>query len=363
MRKVMAAEFTIDSLVRRDLKDLRPYDAHYSPGVIRLDANENPHDFPAEVREYIFSRVGPQFFGRYPDHMARELVSGLAAHYGLGTENVIVGNGSDEIILNIMLAFGVGNKAIIAAPTFSMYGIHARVAGAVPVEVPRGPHFEVDVKAMIDAGGDDPGVMVICNPNNPTGNATDPADIEAVARSTSSLVVVDEAYIEFGGESCIPLLDKYSNLAVMRTFSKAFGLAGLRVGYLLAGAGVTRELLRIKQPFNVNSFSQLAARSVIRFRDLFEARIREIVTERERLARMLKALPGVTLYPSSANFIFLQTSRPGDEVYRALLECGVMVRYIEAPGRGKFLRVSVGTQKENDVFVQRLGDILEGAKF
>ncbi len=357
----MTARYDIANLVRRDLEGLRPYEAHYATGVIRLDANENPHDFPPEVREYIMSMVGPQFFSRYPDSMARDLVSDLAARFGVGTENVIVGNGSDELILDIMLAFGVGRRAVIASPTFSMYGIHARVAGAVPVEVPRGPAFEVDVQAVIRAEGGEPGVIILCNPNNPTGNATEPADIEAIAGSVGSLLVVDEAYIEFGGVSCAPLLGKYPNLAVMRTFSKAFGLAGLRAGYLLAHPDVIRELIRIKQPFNVNSFTQLAARSVMRFGDLFEARIREIVTERERLAERLGNLPGVTLYPSEANFLFFRTARPADQVHRLLLERGVLVRYIEVPGRGKFLRVSVGTERENEIFIDRLGRILNGS--
>ncbi|MCL6612249.1 MAG: histidinol-phosphate transaminase [Peptococcaceae bacterium] len=356
----MTAAFNIEDLARPDLKGLQPYEAHYAPGVIRLDANENPHDFPQEARDYIMSRVGPQFFGRYPDPLARDLVSDLAAHYGLGAENLMVGNGSDEIILNIMLAFGAGRKVFIAAPTFSMYGIHARVAGAVPVEVPRGPEFEVDVEAMVRAGGREPGVMVVCNPNNPTGNATDPADIEALARSVNSLLVVDEAYIEFGGESCVPLLGKYPNLAIMRTFSKAFGLAGLRLGYLLAGPAVIRELMRIKQPFNVNSFTQLAGRSVIRFRDLFEAPIRRIVAGRDRLARRLRELPGVTVYPSVANFLLIRTNRAAYEVYRLLLDGGVLVRHLNLGERGEFLRVTVGTERENDIFIARLKTILDG---
>ncbi|MFZ5632589.1 MAG: histidinol-phosphate transaminase [Bacillota bacterium] len=356
----MRAVFAVEELVRRDLQGLKPYNPHYAPDVIRLDANENPLDFPAEVKDYIISGMGKQFFGRYPDPLARDLVSQLAAHFGVGTENIMVGNGSDELILDIMLAFGAGKRVIIASPTFSMYAIHARVAGAVPVDVPRGPDFEVDIGAMIKAAGDEPGVMVLCNPNNPSGNATDVRDIGAIAGSVKSLLVVDEAYVEFGGESCVPLLDKYPNLAVMRTFSKAFGLAGMRVGYLLADSRVVRELLRIKQPFNVNSFSQLAARSAMRFKDLMAAQVREIIGLRNSLAQKLREVPGVKLYPSETNFILFNTVRPEDEVHRELLDKGVMVRYIEAPGRGKFLRVSVGTQRENDVFLDSLRSVLTG---
>lgn len=350
--------FDAGLLTRNDLKGMEPYDAYYAPGVIRMDANENPHDFPEEVKEYIFSQIGPQFFGRYPDPRAFGLVSDLAGHYGVDAEKIVVGNGSDELILNIMLAFGVGRKVFIASPTFSMYGIHARVAGAVPVIVPRGDKFEVDVDGMIKAAADEAGVIIVCNPNNPTGNATDPRDIERIARSVSSLVVVDEAYMEFGGESSIPLLDRYPNILVMRTFSKAYGLAGLRVGYLLASPEVAAQLKRIKQPFNVNSFSQMAARSALVFRGLFQERIENIIRDRNVLEISLKSIPGVTVYPSVANFLFFTAGKPAGEVYRRLLDEGVMIRLISVPGRGDFLRVSVGTPEENNLFADRLSGIL-----
>ncbi len=354
----MMEGFTVEELARGDLRSLKPYDAHYVPGVIRLDANESPYDFPGEIMEDILSRVGPQLFTRYPDPMARDLVSDLSGQTGLGTESILAGNGSDELILNIMLAFGAGRKVYIASPTFSMYAIHARVAGASPVDVPRGRDFDVDIGAMIDAGRGEPGVMVICNPNNPSGNATDVADIESVAGSVRSLLVVDEAYIEFGGRTCLPLLDKYPNLVILRTFSKAFGLAGLRAGYLLSSPGVVRELMKIKQPFNINSFSQLAARSAICFKYLAEARINEIIAGRERLFAELQAIPGVKAYPSVANFILFKTSSPEDGVHRLLMSKGVMVRYLNLQERGKFLRVSVGTEGENGIFLDVLRNIL-----
>ena len=354
----MSNSFDPVKLARADLKGMEPYDAYYAPGIIRMDANENPHDFPPEVKEYMYSQMGPQFFGRYPDAMARELVNDLATFFGVGTENIMVGNGSDELILNIMLAFGVGRKVHIASPTFSMYGIHARVAGAMPVNVPRDQYFRVDVEAMISSALEEPSVIIICNPNNPTGTETSTDDIAAIAEATNSLVVVDEAYIEFGGQSCIPLMDKYPNLLVMRTFSKAFGLAGMRVGYLLASPKVVKELLRIKQPFNVNSFSQLAARSVLKFRNLFQDRIVIIMNDRIKLDQNLREIPGVSVYPTVANFLFFSTVAPASEVYRYLLEEGVMVRFIGVPGRGDYLRVSVGTESENTFFIDKLKSVL-----
>lgn len=348
----------LDGLAREDLKGMEPYDAYYAPDIIRLDANENPHDFPAEVGSFISSQIGPQFFGRYPDPMARELISDIAGYFGADPENIMVGNGSDELILNIMLAFGHGKKVFIASPTFSMYALHARVAGAVPVNVPRGPNFEIDVQAVVNAAGREPGIIILCSPNNPTGNATDIKDIEAIAESVEALVVVDEAYVEFGGQSCVPIIDRHSNLLVMRTFSKAFGLAGMRVGYLLAHHEIVRELLRIKQPFNVNSFSQLAARSVLKYRELFEERIKSIIIDREQLAKRMEGLPGLRLYPSVTNFICFKTAAPALEVYRGLLDGGVMIRYLKTPEGEEMLRVSVGTARENNIFTEILQKLL-----
>ncbi|NTW05231.1 MAG: histidinol-phosphate transaminase [Peptococcaceae bacterium] len=356
----MTERFDIDKLIRQDLKNMEPYEAHYAPDSIRLDANENPHDFPDQVKKFIVSQVGPQFFCRYPDSLARELVADLALSVGVDTKNIVIGNGSDEIIQNLMLAFGVGKNIYIATPTFGMYGIHAKIAGAIPVEVPRDENFEVDFSALLKAEKGSPGIIIICSPNNPTGNGVDPKDVEALAKSVESIVVIDEAYIEFGGKSCFPLLESNPNLVILRTFSKAYGLAGLRIGYLLAGEPIIKELLRIKQPFNVNSFTQMSARSVIKFKDLFEARIKEIIIERDKLVKLMDELPGVVRYPSTANYIFFHTEKPSQYVFQQLMEKKIVIRYVPVPGRGDFLRVTVGKPEENLLFVKELGKILAG---
>jgi len=354
----MTAVFDIGKLVRRDLDKLIPYDVHYKPGVIRMDANENPYDFPTEVKEYIFSAVKPELFSRYPDPMSWDLIVELSAQFSLEKERIMVGCGSDELILYIMTAFGPGKKVVIASPTFSMYGIHAMVAGAIPVNVPRKSDFAVDMPAMIEAAGEEPGIMILCNPNNPSGNATPVDDIAALAGSVQSLLVVDEAYIEFGGETCLPLLARYPNLVILRTFSKAFGLAGLRVGYLFADPAVVAALMKIKQPFNLNSFTQLAAISTFRFKDLFADRVKKIISGKKNLEAGLREIPGVHVFPSEANYLMFTTGFPADEVYRLMLEEGVLIRYFNLLGRGKFLRVSVGTERENEIFIEKLRKIL-----
>lgn len=356
----MSDFFAPEVLLRPDLRGLTPYDAPVLAHVVKLDANENPYDFPAPVREEILSLLRNDQLNRYPDPQAGELRRALSVYTGWPPEGIMAGNGADELILNLLLAFG--GRTLIATPTFSMYRIHAVIAGAEPVAVPRQADFSLDLEA-ITAAAEQPQtrLVFICSPNNPTGNVTAAAEVETVLRSTRALVVVDEAYQEFCEESCLPLLDRHPNLVVLRTLSKAFGLAGLRVGYLLADPAVIRLLQRVKQPFNLNRFSQLAARAALARREEFREPIRRIREERERLQTALAALPGVTVFPSRANFLLFRTPLSADAVYRGLVAEGVLIRNMHGPGLEDCLRVTVGRENENRFFLEKLKLVLGGA--
>ncbi|OAT83664.1 histidinol-phosphate transaminase [Desulfotomaculum copahuensis] len=357
----MIDSFDPAELLRPDLRELVPYEAPVHPGAVKLDANENPYDLPATVREEIASLLRDDPFNRYPDPLAIELRQELAAYTGLPAECIMAGNGADELIQNLMLAFGGGGRVVIATPTFSMYRIHAVIAGAMPVSAPRRTDFSLDPEVVIAAAGHPATRLVfLCSPNNPTGNVTPPAEAAAILANTRALVVVDEAYLEFGGESCLPLLEGYPNLVMLRTMSKAFGLAGLRVGYLLGSPAVVRQLLRIKQPFNLNRFSQLAARAALAHRAEFEALIRRIRENRQALYDGLNAVPGVTAFPSEANFILFRTPLPAGDVYHGLLAGGVLIRNMHGPGLQNCLRVTVGREDENRLFLEKLKLILGG---
>lgn len=354
--------FNAASLVREDLRTLLPYDAPFYPGVIKLDANENPYDFPGEVLEQVLKEVGGREFSRYPDAAAERLRQSLAGYTGVSIAKIMAGNGSDELILNIMLTFGAGGELAVAAPTFSMYGVHGQIAFTRKVEVSRRPDFSIDTEAIkIAASRPEVRVVVICTPNNPTGTATPPEEIEDILKNTGAIVVVDEAYGEFGGESCIPLLDRYPNLIVLRTFSKAFGLAGLRVGYLLADEQVISQLLKVKQPYNLNTFSQAAARVVMENLPPFRERIKKILAERDNLYAELAALPGVEVFPTRANFILFRTPLPAEKIYQGLLQRGILIRNVEGPALARCLRVTVGTAEENRSFIDKLQEILKTA--
>jgi histidinol-phosphate aminotransferase len=357
----MNRTFNASALARQDLKNFIPYDAPYYPDVIKLDANENPYGFPPEVLVKIYREASSMDISRYPDAGAKRLRERLADYTGVNPDNIMVGNGSDEIILNLMLAFGSGAKFAVAAPTFSMYGVHAQIAGCAIIEVPRFSDFGIDAEGLKKAASmPEVKMVIICSPNSPTGNVAPLASIESILGDTSSIVVVDEAYSEFGGESCVPLLRRYPNLVILRTFSKAFGLAGLRVGYLLANRPVINELLKVKQPYNLNAFSQAAASVVMENLPIFRERVERILEEREVLFSELAALPGVKAFTSQANFIMFQTPLPAEKIYSGLLSRGILIRNVESNYLPRCLRVSVGTAEENRVFIEKLGDILNG---
>lgn len=356
----MNTAFNLSALVREDLKDMVPYDAPYYPDVIKLDANENPYGFPPEVLVQVFREISQGDLSRYPDAGAVALRKCLSDYISVRPDNIMVGNGSDELILNLMLAFGSGAKYAVATPTFSMYGVHGRIASASLLEVPRLDDFRIDVEGLSAAASrPEVKVVVICSPNSPTGNASLSGEIEKVLRKAKAVVVVDEAYNEFGGESCVPLLDSYANLVVLRTFSKAFGMAGLRVGYLLADTQVIKELLKVKQPYNLNVFSQAAACWVMRNLPLFRERIKNILQERERLYEELSEIPGVKAFPTRANFIMFRTVLPAGTIYNKLLEQGVLIRDVAGPQLPGCLRVSVGTPEENRIFIEKLKGIIK----
>lgn len=359
----MESVYKLNTLFREDLKDLAPYQAPVYQGVIKLADNENPYDFPPEVKEQIFQSIAARDFNRYPDSEAGKLRAKLAAYCGAAPEQVMVGNGSDELILTVMLAFGAGAAFAAATPTFSMYGIHGRVAGATEIKVPRQADYSLDVPSLIEAAArPEVKIVVICNPNSPTGNAAPLAEIEAVLAQANAVVVVDEAYGEFGGASSIPLLARYPNLVVLRTFSKALSLAGMRVGYLLADGVVMKELRKVKPPYNVNTFSQAAASAVLDNLPLFRERVKRILEERERLFARMAELPGIEVFPTETNFILFRTGLPAEEIYNGLLARGVLVRCLNDPALHGCLRVTVGAREENEMFLNALAGIVQGGK-
>jgi histidinol-phosphate aminotransferase len=274
-----------------------------------------------------------------------------------------VGNGSNELIqATLSVTLGPGDVVVAPSPTFSLYRLLTTVLGGRYVPVPLGKDFRYDVDRLVAAAVEERARVVVLNsPNNPTGSVL-PADaVERVLRETRALVVCDEAYQEFGGPTAIPLLGRSSRLVVLRTFSKAMGAAGLRFGVGMAHPEVIAELAKGKLPYNVNAVTLAAATVLLRESSLLAARTRRIVATRERFLPRLAEIPGLTVYPSAANFVLVRcTARPAREVFHRLYDdYGILVRDVSnAAELAECLRISIGTDEDMEAVVAALTEML-----
>jgi histidinol-phosphate aminotransferase len=342
---------SILELARAEIRALQPYSSarmEASGGQVLLNANESAWPPLGEDAEGC---------NRYPDPQPPALVEALAALYGVRPEQVLVGRGSDEAIDLLVRAFcRAGQDAVLVnPPTFGMYAVSARIQGAAVVEAPLGGDFALDVEATLAALTPAVKLVFVCTPNNPTGAAAPRAAVERLARELAgrALVVVDEAYVEFADEPAglAGLIDRHDNLAVLRTLSKAWALAGARVGTLLASEEVTGLLRRIIAPYPLPLPCVRAALQALSPRGQAAARehVAVVRVQRARMAETLAALPGVReVLPSQANFLAVRFDDPG-AAYRRLLEAGIVVRDVRKyPRLGDALRITVGTPQEND---------------
>ncbi|HEY5506669.1 MAG TPA: histidinol-phosphate transaminase [Coriobacteriia bacterium] len=347
---------------RPDLADLNPYDAQEPHVDINLSANENPANLPHELVASMAKRM-PEFkFNRYPDPMASKLRAQIAEANGLEPGNVLVGNGGDELIFDLMLAWGgPGRKLLNLPPTFAMYEIDARLTGTTVVEVPRRTKdFSIDEEAALERLSEgDIDIVMVSHPNNPTGNVAPETFLIDVLKSTDALVLVDEAYFEFSRHTMRPHMERHPNLVILRTFSKAFSLAGLRVGYILGNEDVILELTKVRQPYSVDRFSQWTAGLVFRERVVFESQIQELLRQRDVIEHGLGRIPHVKVFGSEANFVLFRVERAA-AVWRDLLHSySILVRDVSrVPGCEECLRVSVGTEADNRAFLAAMEELM-----
>ena len=331
----------------------------------KLNQNESPWDVPPEFKRAVLAAADAAGWNRYPEFAPPGLLAALADHYGWTSDGVLVGNGSNELIqATLATTLETGDVVVAPAPTFSLYRLLTGVLGGRYRPVPLGPDFSYDVDALVDAAVRERARVVVLNsPNNPTGSALPAGAVERLLGETGALVVCDEAYQEFGGPTALPLLRETSRVVVLRTFSKALGMAGLRFGLALAHPAVARELAKGKLPYNVNVVTLAAAAAALRHGDELAERVRRIVEQRERLVDGLSRLATLAVYPSAANFVLIRCLRqPAREVFRRLLdEYGILVRDVSAGSElTQCLRISVGTAEDVDAVVAALGEITEG---
>ncbi|WP_457750623.1 histidinol-phosphate transaminase [Thermococcus sp.] len=329
------------------VKSFQPYRVVEGNYRIWLDKNESPFDLPAEIKEEIFEELRKLPFNRYPQIVSLPARESIAEFYGLSVKNVAVGNGSDELISYLVRLFE-GDYIITTPPTFGMYSFYARLNEIPVVEVPLGGDFTVDGEAIAEQAKNARAIF-IASPNNPTGNLQPEEEILKVLE-TGKPVILDEAYAEFAGRSLWKLIDEYPNLIILRTFSKAFGMAGIRAGYMLAGEEIVDAIYRIKSPFSVGIMTMTAIKVALRHWNLVEERVKEIVEERERLR---KALGGLA-YPSDANFLLVKL-----DAYEGLLKRDIVVRKLSGRLEGH-VRVTIGRKWENDTFLEAVREIAGG---
>ncbi|MFH1650628.1 MAG: histidinol-phosphate transaminase [Chloroflexota bacterium] len=357
----MSEEKDIARRVRPDLAALTAYAAHKSPDtlkgvtarkIIKLDANENPYGCSPRAR-LALAEYGNWHI--YPDAAQTRLRGQLAEYTGTSPERIVAATGSGELLDDILvLLLGPGDEVINCPPTFDLYRLRTIINGGKLVNIERDADFNVDVPTVRAAVSEKTKLIVLSNPNNPTGNATPEKDIIALAE-TGVPLLVDEAYIEFTGESVVPLTAAYPNIMVLRTFSKWAGLAGLRIGYGIFPAAIAAYLLKIKLPYNVNVAALVAAEASLQDAAFLMDKVKDIIAERARLFRELGKVPWLKAYPSRANFIYCRLTRgKADRLYRRLQEQGILVRYFDQPLLQNGFRVSVGRPEENDIFLKTL---------
>lgn len=345
--------------VRDDLRDLLPYGAPQLDVPVRLNTNETAEPPPPEFESLVRERLTGLDLHRYPDRRFTALRQRLAAKEGLAPQRVWAANGSNEVLIQLFQAYGgPGRTALLFRPGYSMYPLLARVTNTAAVECDLPDDFVLTPELAERAVATHrPDLIVLAHPNNPTGIATPLEAVRTLHDAGQALVVVDEAYVEFGAPSARALLDVLPRVVVCRTFSKAYRLAGLRLGYLLAHDWVVDDLRRVRLPYHLDTIKQVAAIAALELGPAMLTHIPRVAEERDRLGAAMTALPGVHVYPSNANFLLFRTRI--QDLFQRLLDRGVLVRdFSSSPRLEGCLRVTIGTRVENDAFLDALSDVL-----
>jgi histidinol-phosphate aminotransferase len=362
---------SVDAALRRVKPSVRALGAYtlraYEPRI-KLNQNESPYDVPHAIKDRIHAKLAARPWNRYPPFVASNFIQAVAEATRWPADGILVANGSNELIQSVLaVTVGPGVSVVIPEPTFTLYRLMTEVNGGTAVAVAADEALGFDVDAIVRAAREtDAAVVVLCTPNNPTGAALAREEIERVHDETDALVLLDQAYVEFGGYDAIPLLQGRPRLVVLRTFSKAMAMAGLRAGYMMADPALTAEVNKAKLPYNVNFFTECAAAEVLRCRTELAPLVAAIAAERDRLVAELGTIPGLRVYPSAANFVLFRVEAPGiahtDVFDRLLKDHGVLVRDVSKyPMLDRCLRVNAGTPEENDAFLNGLRSIMQEA--
>jgi histidinol-phosphate aminotransferase len=354
-------------LIKPGVRSLAAYTLDHPVARRKLNQNESPYDVPEPLKRAIAERVVAASWNRYPEFVPSSLLDLLASRYGWVPDGVLVGNGSNELIqATLAVTLREGDAIVASAPTFSLYRLLAGVFGARYHAVPLGLDFAFDVERLVETAVRERARVVVLNsPNNPTGSALPPGAVERLLAETDAMIVCDEAYQDFGGPTALPLLSDTSRVVVLRTFSKALGMAGLRFGLALSHPAVAREIAKAKLPYNVNVMTLAAAEILLGHADAWAGQVAGVVATREAALARIRRIEGLRAYDSAANFFLIRFhSVPAREVFRRLYEeHGILVRDVSGVAElAGCLRISVGTEDDMEAVAAALEEIVGGRR-
>lgn len=338
---------------KQSVKELQPYVVNPVVCSVKLDANEGNKDLFKDL----IKDIGDDFYlNLYPDDNYTQLKEAIVNYIGCKIENISVGNGSSELLDLCVKTFVDTNELILSLdPTFSMYSIYAKIVNSRYIGAGEGNDFTINVDDVIKSiEENDPKLTIICNPNNPTGTTIKRDDVLRIVKSTDNVVIVDEAYMEFSNESVVDEIENYDNLIVVKTMSKAFSMAGIRTGYLIANEELVKTIEKVRPPYNLNSISALLATKALKQKDKMLSYVENLKVEREKIYEKLIDM-GVKAYKSGANFVFF--SSKVDNLAEKLIENDVLIRKFGGK-LDNYYRVTVGSPKENEAFLNAMKKIV-----
>ncbi len=344
--------------------DLGLREGYHSPQVpveVRLNTNESPFPPPPEWLDALLAEASDIAYNRYPDRSALALRSELAKWHHVHPEQVFAANGSNEVLQSICLAYGgAGRKAAMFEPTYALHSHIAHLTGTEVLQGQRRPDFTLDVGAAVNLIEEErPSIVFLCSPNNPTGLVEDAGTVASVVGSSPALTVVDEAYGQFSSWSALELVGEEVPLVVVRTYSKTWSMAAVRLGYLIGPPEIVKVLERVALPYHLDALKQAAGRLALRFSTQMEQRVASIIAERDRVVGELSKMP-VKVWPSQANFVLWRPlRRSGEQVWHGLVQRSVLVRDTSSwAGLEGCLRTTIGARDENDRFLSALAEVL-----
>jgi len=349
----------LESRVKEGIRKLSAYSVPHFDAACKLDGNESPFHLPSDVASQVEKALSAVEVNRYPNPEALAIREIISRTSDFPLDGILLGNGSDEFIGMLITTFCGGSGSIlIPVPTFSMFGITGTALGVHVLESPLDGKFDIEIEPFLDIiEREDPDLIFLASPNNPTGNVFSEEKIRSVIDRSRGVVVVDEAYSDFSGHTFLPDVKEHENLIILRTLSKV-GFAGLRLGILYGREELAREINKVRYPYNINSLTQAAAEVVLENHEFVNENIQLIIRERDRVYKALTGMEGIETYPSDANFILFKVG-DADAVFGGLIDRGVLIRNFNRPGRlENCMRVTIGTPDENDRFLSAVGEIL-----